>query len=218
MTKKTTITVTIQPPNIRRATFTIEGTTPLIVNAFSSKAKMMIRETQEAGSTSKKGKKREPKDFQALYEGAKHISQKGWCGIAASAFRCALISACRICGFQMTKAKLAVFIEADGFDKEDGTPLVQITKGEPHYSEHPVRLEKGGCDIRARPMWDSGWQAELTVRFDADQFTLGDVTNLLHRVGLQVGIGEGRPDSKKSAGMGWGLFNVLPQKKGAKVV
>ena len=35
-----------------------------------------------------------------------------------------------------------------------------------------------------------------------------DVTNLLMRVGQQVGIGEGRPDSKNSAGMGWGTFNV----------
>ena len=46
------------------------------------------------------------------------------------------------------------------------------------------------------------------IRWDADQFTLDDVTNLLSRVGLQVGIGEGRPDSKNSAGMGWGLFEI----------
>lgn len=34
------------------------------------------------------------------------------------------------------------------------------------------------------------------------------MVNLLSRAGLQVGIGEGRPDSKKSAGMGYGLFTV----------
>jgi len=28
------------------------------------------------------------------------------------------------------------------------------------------------------------------------------------RVGQQVGICEGRPDSKNSAGMGWGLFTL----------
>jgi hypothetical protein len=28
------------------------------------------------------------------------------------------------------------------------------------------------------------------------------------RVGQQVGICEGRPDSKNSAGMGWGLFDI----------
>jgi hypothetical protein len=36
-----------------------------------------------------------------------------------------------------------------------------------------------------------------------------DVVNLISRVGLQVGIGEGRPDSKQSAGLGYGLFEIL---------
>ena len=36
-----------------------------------------------------------------------------------------------------------------------------------------------------------------------------DVVNLMARVGMQVGIGEGRPDSKASAGLGNGLFQIL---------
>jgi hypothetical protein len=32
--------------------------------------------------------------------------------------------------------------------------------------------------------------------------------NLLARVGMQVGIGEGRPDSRESAGIGFGLFRI----------
>ena len=53
----------------------------------------------------------------------------------------------------------------------------------------------------------------MRVRFDADQFTLTDVANLLMRVGMQVGIGEGRPFSKNSNGMGWGLFDLKNGKK-----
>jgi len=34
------------------------------------------------------------------------------------------------------------------------------------------------------------------------------VTNLLARMGMQVGIGAGRPDSTDSAGMGWGTFRI----------
>jgi len=34
-------------------------------------------------------------------------------------------------------------------------------------------------------------------------------------VGLQVGIGEGRPDSKNSAGMGWGMFTIEDKEKKA---
>ena len=49
----------------------------------------------------------------------------------------------------------------------------------------------------------------VRIRFDADQFTLTDVANLFARVGLCGGIGEGRPDSKTSAGIGYGLFEIV---------
>jgi hypothetical protein len=119
-----------------------------------------------------------------------------------------MISACRVAGFTMTHAKLSVFVGADGFDDNDQTPLVKITKGEPRYVEHSVRLTNGVADIRARAMFDPGWQAKVNVTYDADQFSRTDVSNLFMRVGKQVGIGEGRPDSPKSAGMGWGTFDV----------
>jgi hypothetical protein len=53
------------------------------------------------------------------------------------------------------------------------------------------------------------WAVKLRVRFDTDQFQVGDVINLISRCGLQVGIGAGRPDSKASAGCGFGLFQVV---------
>ena len=92
-----------------------------------------------------------------------------------------------------------------------GTPLVEITKGEPQYFETYVRLATGVCDLRARPMWAPGWEAIVRVRFDADMFKLEDVANLIMRVGQQVGIGEGRPDSPNSTGQGFGLFDLVGQ-------
>lgn len=212
MKKKTDIEqVVIKPPQFGRATFTIIGDAPLVINAFSAKAREQMRQKQEKGSQGKKEKgKREPKDFQAVYESAKHISREGWCGIPAAAFRNAIISACRTVGFAMTLAKLSIFIEPDGYDAVDSMPLVKITQGEPKYVEHFVRNETGVADIRPRPMWAEGWEAKVRVRWDAEQFSATDIVNLLSRVGQQVGICEGRPDSKKSAGMGWGLFHVEP--------
>lgn len=200
--------VTIQPPNFGVAELTIVGTAPLVINAFSRKAREQMREKQTRGSTAKKGRQREAKDFDRAFKEAHHVAEDGWCGIPANAFRAAMISACRIVGFKMTIAKLSVFIEPDGFDNVDGTPLVRITKGDPKYIEHMVRNETGVPDIRPRPQWAPGWEAVLRIRWDRDQFTGQDVANLLSRVGQQVGIGEGRPDSKRSAGMGWGLFSV----------
>lgn len=213
-TKKSTaktknVTLVVSPPNFQVAQYSIRGISPYVQNKFSQKAKEMMMATQAAGSTGGKGKKREAKDFQKCYEGALHQASQGWYGIPAPAFRNALISACKIVGFQMTRAKLSLFCLADGHDKEDGSPLVKITKGKPRKVEHPVRNESGVCDIRSRPMWDPGWEAKVRIQFDADQFTLADVTNLMHRISVQVGIGEGRPDSKKSNGQGWGLFELL---------
>lgn len=201
--------VVIRRPNMQEATFLIRGTTPLVMNKFSEKAKNEMRAKQEAGKTPKTGKAREAKDFTKCFKAAQHISSQGWVGIPASAFRCALISACRLVDFKMTLARLSAFIVADGFDEDDGTPLVKITKGKPEMVVHHVRNESGVCDIRPRPMWKEGWEARVHVKWDGDQFTLTDVSNLLMRVGMQVGILEGRPDSKKSAGMGWGLFDLI---------
>jgi hypothetical protein len=196
----------ISPPNIVEAEFRIVGTAPYVQNKFSAKARMQIHATQEAGTQSKSKRVREPKDFKANCEAATHRDlREGWCGIPAPAFRNALISACRLVGFKMTHAKLSVFVLADGLD-EDGTPLVKI-EGESEYSEMAVRNDSGVVDIRARPMWRQ-WSASVRVRFDGDQFSLIDVANLLNRAGMQVGIGEGRPDSKDSNGVGWGTFEV----------
>lgn len=205
--KKQTLQIT--PPKIEVLELKIRGTTPLVMNRFSFKAQEQIKAKHIAGSQANKGKKREPKDFQECYEQSKHVSTEGWIGIPAGAFRNAMIDACRLIGFRMTLAKQAVFIKEDGFDKVDATPLVRITKGEPHYLESVVRNETGVVDLRARACWDPGWEALIRVRYDADLFQPGDIANLLARVGAQVGILEGRPFSKNSAGQGWGCFEII---------
>jgi hypothetical protein len=199
--------VHIAPPNIQSGEIWIKGTSPLVIHKFADKAKRMIREKQAAGSVANSKKKREAKDFDAVFNGARHLSFEGWDGIPASAFRNACISACRLVGFKMVLAKLSLFIEADGFDATEGTPLVKIIGPEPRQLESMVRLATGVCDISVRPQWIK-WGARLRVRFDADQFSADDIVNLVSRAGLQVGICEGRPGSTNSNGCGWGCFEV----------
>ena len=152
-------------------------------------------------------KKRAARDFDADFQGARHISHDGWDGIHAAAFRNGMISACRLVGFKMTIAKLAVFVDPDGFDVVDGVPLVRIHGPEPVKRVMHTRNATGVIDLRARPAWDK-WSCNLRVSHDADQFSAADVANLLSRVGAQVGVGEGRPDSRSSAGMGFGMFRL----------
>lgn len=203
--------VVVAAPNLQFAEFLIKGIAPYVQNKFSNKAKQQIMETQEKGSQAKSKKKRDPKNFEECYQGAMYVSREGWKGIPAPSFRSAMIEACRLVGFKMTHAKLSVFVEADGFDATEGTPLVKII-GEPHRHDGPVRLASGVLDIRSRPMWDE-WSAWVRIKFDADQFSPDDVCNLLMRAGQQVGIGEGRPNSRDSNGVGWGVFEIVTDAK-----
>lgn len=196
--------IQIAAPRMRTVEFAVKGTAPYVQARFSAKAMQAMASKMASGSVSRKGVKRDPRDFDDDYRQAMHLSTDGWHGIPAGAFRQAMISACRLVGFKMTLAKLSVFVEADGFDRVDGVPLIRI-QGTPERIDMAVRNATGVADIRVRPMWRD-WSTNLRVRYDEDQFSLDDITNLVMRVGMQVGIGEGRPDSRDSAGLGWGTF------------
>jgi hypothetical protein len=201
-------TVDISAPNMRTIETTITGTSPYISNKFSNRIKEGMIEDQSKGGEAKRTKKT-AKDFDKLWKEAVHYSKAGWAGIPATSFRQGMISACRLINFKMTLAKLSIFIEPDGFDAEDGTPLVKITKGTFKKQVAAVRAKDGTLLLTARGYLDPGWQANVRITYDADQFREESVANLLLRVGKQVGIGAGRPDSKTSSGIGAGMF--LPQ-------
>lgn len=201
-------TVVIKAPNLQTQMFRIRGVTPYVQHKFSAKARAQMLQAQQEGARAKNKRAAKPaRDVEAEYRGAMHRTVQGQHGIPAPAFRSAMISACRLVGFQMTKAKLSIFVQPDGFDETDGTPLVHL-HGEPEMHQASVRLESGVASIAIRPMWRDWW-CDVRVTWDGDQFAYADVYNLLMRAGLQVGVGEGRPDSKKSHGMGWGLFELV---------
>ena len=204
--KQQTTNVSISAPRIETATFRLIGTSPLVQARFSAKAKQMMMDKMAAGSTSKGKKVREARDFDQDCLNAMHIGVDGQAGVPAGAFRNAMISACRLVGFKMTLAKLSVFVQADTFDAVDGVPLVHLNGKWERLDMH-TRNATGVVDIRVRPMWREWW-IDLRVQFDAEQFTLTDVSNLLMRAGVQVGIGEGRHDSKSSTGLGFGCFRL----------
>ncbi|MCB0583647.1 MAG: hypothetical protein KDD10_30485 [Phaeodactylibacter sp.] len=203
----TTKTLKIDAPKFGVLAIEIEGTAPYMQAKFSAKTKQAMKEKMEAGSTARSKRKRDSRDFENDFLQAQHFSDEGWNGIPAAAFRNACIDACRMVGYKMTHARMSIFAEADGYDADDGTPLVQIVGEAPKQVEMSVRNATGVVDIRVRPMWRK-WSAIVRVRYDEGQFTAEDVTNLMLRAGQQVGIGEGRPFSKSSNGLGYGLFKI----------
>lgn len=204
--KTGTQTVQIAAPNLKVAEFKLTGTAPYVQLRFSEKAMNAMAAKMKAGSQAKGKKIRESRDFDDDFIQAQHISTEGWIGIPAGSIRAAMVSACRLVNFKMTLAKLSIFVEADGYDKVDAVPLIKI-EGNPVKHTMAVRNATGVADLRCRPMWKV-WGAKLRIRYDQDQFSLVDITNLLMRVGMQVGLGEGRPDSRESCGLGWGTFDI----------
>lgn len=197
--------VSIKPPNFGIAVFTIKGIAPLVIHRFSAKTKNQMKQKMEQGKSASSKKNREAKNTDDTFNEARYCSAKGWDGFHAGSIRNACISACRLVGFKMTLAKMSIFVEADGWDKDEPQiPLIRIY-GTAVKQEDMARVETGQPYVTVRAAYHD-WSAKVRIRWDADQFTLEDVSNLLSRVGQQVGIGEGRPDSKNSAGMGWGLF------------
>ena len=199
--------VTIKAPAFQTAVFKLTGTAPLIIHRFSAKVKEQMLVKMEAGKSASSKKNRDPKDIEATYNEARYISKEGWDGFNASAVRCACIDVCRLVNFKMTLAKMSIFCLADGWDAtEPQIPLVRII-GKPVMQQDMARVETGQPYITIRAAYHD-WKANVKIRWDFDQFSLADVTNLIMRVGVQCGIGEGRPFSKNSAGMGWGTFDV----------
>ena len=212
---KTQTHIQITPPNIQTALFNIEGTAPLVIHRFDEKIKKQFGDKIIEGSKPKGKNKFEPKNLDDICEAAKYIGEtkgKRWEGFNASGVRLAMISACRTANFKMTIAKQSLFVEEDGWDIY--VPLIPLVRiiGESKRTEMIAKTETGVAMLCVRPMYQP-WAAKLRIRFDADLFSLSDVTNLLARAGQCVGICEGRPDSKNSGGMGWGTFRITNEKE-----
>lgn len=198
--------VSITAPDFGVLELIAQGTAPLVIERFSKKAEIMDKMAK--GSVARGKKERTARDYERDAEEARYRAQDGgWEGINAAAFRAGMISACRLVGFKMTLAKMSTFVEADGFDVADGLPLVRIYGKSQTFTAH-TRNATGVVDVRSRPQYRE-WAVKLRIKFDRAQFSAVDMVNLISRVGAQVGIGAGRPDSKASAGCGWGTFSVV---------
>jgi len=206
--------VQIKAPDLRTVIFHVRGVSPLVIHRFSVKTKEQMARKMEEGKSAGSKKNREAKNSDDTFFESRYISKEGWDGFHAASIRNAMISACRLVGFKMTLAKMSIFVLQDGWDKvEPQIPLIRII-GKAVKQADMARVETGAPYVTYRASYNP-WEAKIRIRFDADQFSITDVSHLLSRVGMQVGIGEGRHDSKNSCGMGWGCFSLegVPQEK-----
>lgn len=207
--------VSVPKPNVACLQFKIRGTTPYVQHKFPTKAiETLVDKMAQGSAAGKKTRAKPPRDFDSDYQGAQYLpSGDSWPNgaIPATHLRAAMINAGRIPGIEMpmTLIKQIVWVVADGYDADYGTPLVRITKGKPHKCLQPTHNANGSTDIRCRPMWDTGWEALVSLSYFSNVLTANDVANLLATAGRSVGIGEGRMASRASNGCGWGSFEIV---------
>lgn len=207
------VAISIPPLVVSHVELPIVGDTPLIVHAWSHKAKEMMLAKQMKKATAGQRQAKDPdQDYiDSLYRldakgnlltseaspnGAGHRGSNNY-GFPFIAFKAAAINACRgIAGLSMVEAR-GLFHVPDGY---------AVINGEPHKREDMVRLETGVADIRYRAEF-SDWSTTVPVEFDPGNISLEQIVNLFNRAGFYVGVGEYRPTGRKSSGP-YGRFHV----------
>lgn len=186
---KNTSAIELPPLNIQNVTFMLVGDSPLIVHAWSEKAKRQMLDKQMKKAT--KGK--EAKDPEADYEACFYRTETGAYGFPAIGLKAAMVSAARFVDAKMTVLRGAVHIDAE---------MIEIV-GEPRPREDMVRVGMGTADIRYRPEFPE-WRSPVTIKFNASVISAEQIANLLNNAGFGVGIGEWRPERNGS----YGRFHV----------
>lgn len=203
-TKKETVGITLPPIDVRVMEVTLVGETPLIVHAWSQKARLEMLNKQMKKASGKKEAKDPRRDFEeSLYR----LPDDGY-GFPSVAFKSAAITAITSVG-GVTKVGGRQAFHVLGSDVEitgafDGTKmrlnLIRIEGSEPTMREDPCRVGMGTADLRYRgEFWP--WHATVIVRYAADVLSEEQILNLFNRAGFGVGVGEWRPEKDGMNGM-----------------
>jgi hypothetical protein len=177
--------IELPPIRVERATFMLVGDSPLIVHAWSEKAKRAMLDKQ----MKKARQAKEAKDPEADYEACFYRTEDGAYAFPAIGVKSAMVGAGRFTDAKMTYLRGAFHID------EEMLPII----GEPRPREDMVRVGMGTADIRYRPEFPD-WKIPVTLKFNAAVISAEQLANLLNVAGFSIGIGEWRPERNGSYG------------------
>ena len=210
-TKKATEVIEIRPIEIKKVTVRVVGDTPLIMHAWSEKAKRMMLEAQMGIAKGKKKEVKNPADdfIRSMYwltpmpeDGTMEsfeeaIANGARFGFPVTAFKQAAISAAYRMGWAKDKMSMrgAFYIDSD----ENG--MIEIHSDTPEMREDMVKVGIGTADIRYRGEFKN-WYADLTISYNANgQYSLENIVNIINAGGYVCGVGEWRPERDGQNGM-----------------
>lgn len=183
------------------------GDTPLIVHAWSEKAKREMLDKQMKKAKGAKEAKSPEEDFQqSLYR-----IEGGGYGFPSVGFKAAAVTACTsVGGITKVAARQAFRVVGEQAMVKSAfngmlmrTDLVRIDGPPPEMREDMVRVGMGTADIRYRGQFFP-WSATIRVLYNANVLSAEQIVNLFNTAGFGVGIGEWRSEKDGQ----YGAFHV----------
>ena len=168
--------------NIKTMRIVLIGDSPLIVHAWSKKAKeaMLLKQQKRAS----KGK--EVRDPEADYQESLYHHPDGGYGFPVTAFKSAAVTVCsQIDGISKVFARQTFHVL--------GGDLVKLCGDEPIMREDMVRIGMGTSDLRYRGEFRKWWVA-LDIEYNASAISEEQLVNIFNTSGFGVGVGEWRPE------------------------
>lgn len=204
MAKKTEQLIEIRPLDIKKVGIRIVGDTPLIVHAWSDKAKKMMLDTQMGVTKTKAKEKRDPFDdfIQSMYwlegkpeestpEAFEEAVENGakW-GFPVGAIKQAANSS----AYRLKWVKNQMELRGAYFLKTEYGEMAEIKGSVPKMREDMVRIGMGTADLRYRAEYFP-WYMDMTLEYNASGgMSLEQIVNVISAGGFVCGIGEWRPE------------------------
>jgi len=201
--------VAIKPLDIKTINIRIVGDSPLIVHAWSDKAKKMMLDAQTGATKTKAKDKRDPFDdfvnsmywltekpkstpdafYEACQKGAK------W-GFPVGAIKQAANSA----AYRLKWVKNQMELRGTYFLRSEFNDMAEICGDAPAMREDMVRIGMGSADLRYRAEYKN-WYMDFILEYNASGgMSLEQIINCINAGGYVCGIGEWRPEKDGSFG------------------
>lgn len=171
----------------------IIGTSPLIVHAWSEKAKRQMLDAQMGKKAPKVNR-----DPEADYEASLYRTDEGY-GFPLLAFKAATVGAARYYGKDVAMTTLRQALFMTGVPSKDRSQILTPIFGEPKSREDMVRVGMGGTDLRFRAEFVE-WSALLDITFVTSMLSQDSVVSLIDAGGMGIGVGEWRPEKRGQNG------------------
>ena len=204
MAKNTETTIAITPLDIKSVKIRIVGDTPLIVHAWSDKAKKMMLDAQMGVTKTKAKDKKDPFDdfINSMYwiaekpeestpaAFANAVSNGAKWGFPVGAIKQAANSA----AYRLKWVKNQMELRGSYFLKSEYGFLGEIKGCIPEIREDMVRVGMGTADIRYRAEYKN-WYMDFDLEYNASGgMTLEQIINCINAGGYCCGLGEWRPE------------------------